>query len=144
MKYAVKVTSVATDTNPNFAGKSEFVYYGKKEEIFSMTGSAAEATHTNTKFFYQHLLGEYGYKRLCDAKRSWSYNNPNSDDRFWNTKAEIVKVFEPGDVVNLNDKFIVRILNVIEDGGELFYEVKAEDFESPFNREVPAAYIKEI
>jgi len=35
-------------------------------------------------------IKEYGYDRVCDAKRSWNYNNPQNDDR-WHTNVQIVE-----------------------------------------------------
>lgn len=83
MKYLVKVTYVATNDNPNFAGETNVYWSGK--------GSKSEKDN-----FSQYFLENYGYSRLCDAKKNWDYNNqedsPVNGKTFWIKTAEIVKV----------------------------------------------------
>ncbi len=92
-RFVVKSTSVATEFNPNFAGETLVCYYGKGEKMI-----CREGTHYSQDNFIatKHNLIEFGYKRECDAKRSWIYKNPNTDIEcklnFWKNTVEIVKV----------------------------------------------------
>lgn len=92
-KYLVKLTSVATENNVNFKGQVAVFYYGKDQKIISTEGSSTELVYTNAKAS-KYMIKEYGYNRLCDAKRSWIYKNAVTLNRenFWKMSAEIVEV----------------------------------------------------
>lgn len=89
-KYLVKETSIATPSNPNFAGDLLIVYYGKGEQMV-----AREGTHRPCDNFDRtdYMLNEYGYNRLCDAKRAYAYKHPENTE-FWTSTVEIVEVEE--------------------------------------------------
>ena len=89
-KYIVKETSYATEANYNFKGQISICYFGKGSEIIAMEGSHAEATHT-TKKMDNYMVKEYGYNRLCDAKKSYVYKHPENT-KHWKSFAEIVEV----------------------------------------------------
>lgn len=84
-KYLVKSTSTATDENPNFKGEVHVYYYGKGDTLCG----ASEITGLFPLCSY--MIEEYGYSRACDAKRCWSFNNPQND-KFWKTEVEIVEL----------------------------------------------------
>lgn len=84
--YIVKVTSKATQDNPNFAGMTSIAYYGKDQKLLGM-----ERTVNDSISIYPYLVESYGYKRKCDAARSYVYNNCDSD-RYWNKQVEIVEI----------------------------------------------------
>lgn len=90
IRYLVKTISKATLDNPNFAGQEMTAYYGKDQKQVACMGSHARAMHMESDF-NDYLIEEYGYKRECDAKRSWIYKNPDNG-KYWTTKAEIVQV----------------------------------------------------
>lgn len=77
-RYLVKQVSVATEENPNFAGETHVSFHGN-HGIFDINA------------YSEYLVKEYGYKRRCDAKRNWTYKNPENS-RFWKSTVEIVEV----------------------------------------------------
>lgn len=88
IKYLVKEISTATAENPNFAGQTSIYYFGKGERIL-----AKEGTH-GTDYNFNHIdwmINEYGYSRLCDAKRAYAYKNPENS-KFWTSTVEIVEI----------------------------------------------------
>lgn len=90
--YLVKTVSVATPENQNFAGMYEISYYGKSDKQIAQEGTAPESIHTvKTLENRLFMLEEYGYKRACDAKRSWAYKNPETN-RNWVSAVEIVEI----------------------------------------------------
>lgn len=88
VKYIVKVTSVATPENPSFAGETSIYWYGKGGEVLCVEG-----THrpNENRPMWEWGVREYGYDRLCDAKRNWSYKNPENS-KYWRSTSEIVEV----------------------------------------------------
>ena len=86
-KYIVKETSVATPENPSFAGETSIYWHGKGNQVIGIEGDHARHPTTPSKYF----ICEYGYDRLCDAKRNWSYKNPENS-KYWRSTAEIVEV----------------------------------------------------
>ena len=92
-RYLVKLSCKATENNPNFAGETLICYYGKNQEMIGREG-----THYPQENFIvtHHSLMEYGYKRMCDARRCWRYKNSNTEleERLgmWQNKAEIIEV----------------------------------------------------
>lgn len=88
IKYLVKSISKATEENKNFAGKVSTYYHGKGDYLVSTDN---ELIWNAPKSLSPYFVSEYGYDRLCDAKRCWSYKNPEND-KFWKTTCSIVKV----------------------------------------------------
>lgn len=91
-KYVVKVTSIATEENLNFAGETDITYYGKDMKELAHEGDHAKQSMYGIKGLGDNpwLIDEYGYSRACDAKRSWVYKNPENS-KFWQSTAEIVE-----------------------------------------------------
>ena len=77
--YLIKVTYVAKEDNPNFAGQTQIWYSGKG------TKSIEE------QYLTQWWTENYGYSRLCDAKRSWELKN-QGDELYWFKTCEVVEV----------------------------------------------------
>lgn len=48
------------------------------------------ADHLRKKTLFPHIIDWYGYTRECDAKKSFSYKNCESDEN-WNKQVEIVE-----------------------------------------------------
>ena len=90
MLYLVKVTSIATSENPNFAGQESITYHGIGDRTIAHIGSHAEAIHEVSEL-NQYMIETFGYLRECDAKRNWSYKNPENS-KYWKSTAEIVDV----------------------------------------------------
>lgn len=84
--YIIKVVAKATEENPNFAGKEHIYYYGKGQKLI-----AAYGTGTIDQPLTEWFIEEYGYTRLCDAKRSWILNNP-THNKHWNEECTIEEV----------------------------------------------------
>lgn len=89
-KYIVKETSYATEANDNFKGQIGIYYFGKGSATIAIEGSHAEATYTTMKLD-NHRIKEYGYNRLCDAKKSYVYKHPENT-KYWESSVEIVEV----------------------------------------------------
>lgn len=88
IKYLVKAISEATEENKNFAGKVTTNYYGKGDYLVSTDD---ELIWNAPKGLSTYFVSEYGYDRVCDAKRCWSYKNAEND-KWWRTTCFIVKV----------------------------------------------------
>lgn len=88
-KYIIKSVSRATDKNLNFKGDVQTWYHGKGQKTLG-------AYFCENGEFKVHqpmipaFIEEYGYDRLCDARRSWTFNNPENTE-FWETEVEIVE-----------------------------------------------------
>ena len=89
-RYLVKHISKATPNNPNFAGLTSIAYFGKEEKLLKHEGSAAEKAYSVCDSV-KWMLEDYGYKRECDARKSYIYRNPENTE-FWNSTVEIVEI----------------------------------------------------
>ena len=90
--YFIKITSVATETNKNFAGKTHIYLYGKEETLLETQGNKDLKID-----FSSYLAKEYGYKRKCDAVRSMKRHQKLNIELFkmfpnWLETAEIVEI----------------------------------------------------
>ena len=86
--YLVKTTSIATQQNPNFAGQILITYEGKDQTRLKREGT--NYPEYNRDVICGTMLYEYGYRRECDAKRSYAYRNPEND-AYWTSAVEIVE-----------------------------------------------------
>lgn len=87
--WFVKSVSTATPENRNFAGEVHTYIFGKEE--FRMFEDVPGGFYNKDLTDCPYCVIEYGYKRLCDAKRSYSYKNPQNDEA-WRTAVKIVSV----------------------------------------------------
>ena len=89
-KYLVRITSVATGANPNFAGDVSVAYSGKGGKILGIYGNHCDHTGTRVNLS-KYMIAEYGYNRICDAKHSWDWKNykVNDDRGFWESVINI-------------------------------------------------------
>lgn len=90
--YFVKITSVATDANKNFAGQTHTYLYGKEETLIETQGNK-----TLQVKFSPYIAREYGYKRKCDAVRSMKRHQElnqwhEKEFPYWTSTAEIVEI----------------------------------------------------
>ena len=88
-RYLVKTISVATEDNPNFAGQTAIAFYGKRDKRLSYQGDHAEKTHSFQKL-WDGDIKEYGYRRVCDARRNYWYTHPENTKN-WESVSEIVE-----------------------------------------------------
>ena len=86
--YIIRTISKATEFNKNFAGQTHTYYYGKAQELIAAYGTHDAYIDRNLSAWW---IKEYGYSRLCDAKRSWMLKNPENS-KWWNTVSEIIPV----------------------------------------------------
>ena len=87
-RYLVKTVSKATANNQSYFGETHTYIHGKDEYLLM--------ADTRDKFVARDLMipyfvEQYGYKRECDAKRSYSFKNPENTE-YWNSTAEIIAV----------------------------------------------------
>ena len=80
-RYIIKETSIGTEENPNFAGWEQVSFHGIGDNILL-------ARDFNR--LYDRFIWEFGYTRKCDAKRNWTYKNPENDN-YWQSVVEIME-----------------------------------------------------
>lgn len=88
--YIVRVTSKATQDNHNFSGMTSIAYYGKDQKLLGMEGTAHDYLNDIHKLD-PYMVKTYGYKRKCDAARSYVYNNCCSS-QYWSKQVEIIEM----------------------------------------------------
>lgn len=84
--YFVEEVSTATPENKNWLGHVHTYIKGKDYNIYV---DVPDGWHNRDLRNCPNCIKEYGYKRACDAKRNWTYRNPQNDD-FWKTTVKIV------------------------------------------------------
>lgn len=87
-KYLVKETSTGTQDNPNYAGETSIVYFGKADYMMAREGNHIPQDNYN---HIDYCIEEYGYNRVCDAKRSYTYRHPENSKN-WTSVVEIVEI----------------------------------------------------
>ena len=85
--YLVKVIATATEKNRNFAGIVNEYLYGKDQKLLGYKDEYLGGY----KRPYQFMVDDYGYRRECDAKKSWIFRN-TKDTEFWKNEVLIIKV----------------------------------------------------
>ena len=86
--YYVQITNRATENNKNFAGEVHVSVYGKdqKQLAYAITkGERYSIEHDIIPYF----AIKYGYKRACDARRSFMFNHVE-DEKYWTTETKII------------------------------------------------------
>lgn len=86
-KYLVKLISISTENNPNFRNQTIISYYGKNQVLIYNEGDVMIKIERS-----EFMIKEYGYDRLCDAKRSWIYKSCNGNNGYWMQSTEIIEV----------------------------------------------------
>lgn len=86
--YLVKSVCKATANNQSYWGETHTYIHGKEEYLL--------LADTRDEFVVRDLMTpyfvrQYGYKRECDAKRSYSYTHPENTE-YWRSTAEIIEV----------------------------------------------------
>ena len=82
--YFVQTTYVANEENKNFRGQTQIHYSGRGGEPIAAFNSSWDFDYRN-----RYMAENYGYKRECDARRSYNYKNPQND-KHWRSTTEIV------------------------------------------------------
>lgn len=88
--YIVRVISKATQDNPNFAGMTSTAFYGKDQKLLGMGGTVHDYLK-DTLRISASMVETYGYKRKCDAARSYVFNNCCST-QYWEKRVGIIEV----------------------------------------------------
>ena len=81
-RYIIKVTAIAKDDNPNFAGEERTYYYGKAQYLISDKKVIFDALD-------KYLVTEYGYKRKYDAVKAAKFWNDTPDAKYWDYSVDI-------------------------------------------------------
>ena len=88
-RYLVMCVSTPTESNvkacPDNAGAVHVYFYGVKDYKLFARGS----DWLNFDLINAYQIKEHGYKRECDAKRSYSYNHSQNDEH-WRTIVSVV------------------------------------------------------
>lgn len=85
-RYLIKKIIKTTAEHPLGEGLEAISYEGKDSTFAAFLGAYYEAENRSFDYRDSALTEAYGYKRKCDAKRSWTWNNPNtfeSESPFW-------------------------------------------------------------
>ena len=86
--WFVKTVTRPTEQNTNHAGEEHIHIFGKGEKmLFAQTGDP----WIDRDWMTPHNVLEYGYKRVCDAKRAYAYKNPERSE-YWYERPQIVSV----------------------------------------------------
>lgn len=87
--WFVKKVSTATPENKNFAGEVHTYIIGK--EYFRLYEDVPGGFYNGDWTKCVHFVRKYGYKRPCDARRSYAYKNPQNDES-WKTTVKLVSI----------------------------------------------------
>ena len=87
--WFIKSVSTATPENKNFAGNVQTYIFGK--DGFRLFEDVPDGWFNKDLTDCPYCVIENGYKRLCDAKRSYSYKYPQND-KSWQTTVKIVSI----------------------------------------------------
>lgn len=85
--WFVKKVTTATDKNKNFPGEVHTYIFGKEE--FRLFEDVPNGFFNRDLTNCPHVILENGYKRACDAKRSYEYKHPE-DGEYWTSKVSLV------------------------------------------------------
>ena len=82
-RYIIKSVCTATPENDNFSGVVCTYYYGKEDRLIG----------SDDPYFGYPLYGVklYGYTRLGDAKRNYTFRN-SQNDKWWKREVSIETV----------------------------------------------------
>lgn len=83
--YLVKTVATATEENVNFKNHVVVCIHGKADETLYMKNSR----YCDFDLVSPYYVKKFGYKRECDAKRNFSYNNPEHS-KWWEETSEII------------------------------------------------------
>ena len=86
-RYLVKCTEIATENNPRHPNETIRIY-GKGSEIVYAHGTW-NGFYDCDKLQYG-IVARYGFKRECDAKKSYQYKNEGRSDSMVNRTVEII------------------------------------------------------
>ena len=85
--FLVKNIATATVQNVN-SGEVHTYIHGKRDEMLY----ADAGNYLQYNLLTPYFVRQYGYKTERDAKRNWSYRNPEND-KYWKTETSIIRVW---------------------------------------------------
>lgn len=88
--YLVESFSTATAANPNYTTGELHTSINGKGDI-NLLYEISDG-HRYCDLITPSMVRKHGYKRECDAKRNWSYRNPENT-RFWKTDVHIIRAW---------------------------------------------------
>lgn len=88
--FAVMTINTATEINTNFPGEVQTWISGKEHKTLFSEGTSDK---WNEQPLYAARVREYGYKRMCDAKRNYSYTHPETFTKYWKKEVRIVSLW---------------------------------------------------
>ena len=87
--YLIKVWARPSKNNPSPAGEA-FYYYGKAETLLAAKGSHEMTAYLDCADRYTLKdIRNYGYARLCDARRVANKRSKRVD-QFWDYKVTVI------------------------------------------------------
>lgn len=96
-RFLIKLVCKATQDNPTFAGETHIYYYGKEQKVLVSAGSHLEHENYN---LIDYMLEDYGYKRECDARRSYIYKTYKTPEdhlpgrHYWDYQVGIIEIVQ--------------------------------------------------
>lgn len=106
--YLVKVVGIATPENPGYAGETSICFYGRGQQQVYRGGTHLPYLNTASSTYgfglVDYLVEEYGYRRKCDAKRSWFYTS-FEDTKYWHYEKSIIEFDPEVDVQKLEEGY---------------------------------------
>ena len=87
--YLVKSITRATEQNKNFFGSVETHIRGK--DCYTLYAEGTPDRWHDIDLMTPYFVRQYGYKRECDARRSYAYKHPERS-QWWQERVEIITV----------------------------------------------------
>ena len=86
--YLTMNISTATVRNMSFGGEVHTYIHGKEDKLLDADGNR----HINCHLLTPYWVRQYGYKTEAEAKRNWSYRNPENTE-YWQTESRIIRAW---------------------------------------------------
>ena len=86
--YLTQNISTATAQNMSFGGEVHTYIHGKEDKLLDAEGNRYVNVHLLTPYYVR----EYGYKTEAEAKRNWSYRNPENT-KYWRTESSVIRAW---------------------------------------------------
>ena len=86
--YIVKVVTKAKPNHPNTPGVENTYYYGKGETMIGYNCKDNSFSSLDVWDYTEWQVKEYGYRRLCDAKRAVKAHDRT--EKYWDVTVTII------------------------------------------------------
>lgn len=87
--YAVKSIETATPLNDNFPGAVHTYIVGKED--FDLLAKGAGLWYDVNRLT-SGFVRDFGYRRMCDVVRNYTYRHPGARSPYWSRSVSIVRL----------------------------------------------------